>query len=193
MTILDLDLDAFVRPVADLRHDNHPRLPNDEYEVETLENVKFFLREQCRLDGSQLGAAREHHVEVLDIITDRINLTTLTPPFVWIHIDAHDDLQGLHTDASTSANYLYHCIRRQWLEKLVMVFPPKVFSFPKYVLHDDPVRIEFDNFTVPLAFSDTNKFVLHDPPDFVFLAHSPAFTPQKADELHEYICTLFHE
>lgn len=192
MTILDLDLDAFVLPVVHWKVDNDPRPSDNDHEVASQEWVHEFLHARCRLDGSQKGAAREHHLEALAVIAHQIEIGALTPPFSWVHIDAHDDFWGHFSKPPNSGNFLYHCIKRKWISDLTMVFPPNVFDFPNYILRENPLRVEFEGNSVPLEFSDTNTYQLNHAPHFVFLARSPAFTPPKADALFNSIQALFY-
>ena len=79
MTILDLDLDAFVSPVVHWKNENDPRPSDDDFEVACHAWVNDFLRLRCHLDGSQKGAASEHHVQVLDVIARQIEIGALQP------------------------------------------------------------------------------------------------------------------
>ena len=117
----------------------------------------------------------------------------LTPPFHWIHVDAHDDFWGHYSKPSHSGNFLYECIRRGWIASLTMVFSLSEFDFPAYVLRHDPLRVEFETFSVPLSFSDTKSYSQNAPPDFVFLARSPAYTPQSADVIYDHVRTVLFD
>jgi hypothetical protein len=47
--VLDLDLDFFVWPIARDSEENGPRLPEDEYKVQAVEDMRKFLEHQCSL------------------------------------------------------------------------------------------------------------------------------------------------
>jgi len=186
MTILDIDLDVFVSPAVHCRNDTDPRPSDTDFTVDHESSVSTFLVQQCLVKRDVPGVAFEHHVEVLDKISEAIQKQQLVPPFYWVHVDAHDDFWGHYSKPPNSGNYLYHCIKRNWIEKLVMVFPIGEFSFPDYVLSPDS-KIEFEQHSVPVTFSDVESYQAIRPPDFVVLARSPAFTPPKADTLFNSI------
>lgn len=193
MLFLDLDLDTFVTPVAYNRREEDPRLSSEDYSVWEASDAERFLKEQCLLDGISLGKSSEHHVAVLDVVSQRIDEGILVPPFDWVHVDAHDDFWGHFSKPPNSGNFLYECIRREWIRELTMVFPPGVFDFSEYILSQDYNHIQFEGYSVPVRFTDTDQLQLEKRPDYVFLARSPAFTPSDADKLYDYIRCLFQE
>jgi len=193
MTILDIDLDAFVSPVVHFRNDCDERPSNNGHRVASEKIVGDFLKRQCCLNPTICGVAVEHHVGVLDKVAALIERGQLSPPFTWVHVDAHDDLWGHYSRPPNSGNFLYHCIRRSWLKKLIMVFPVGEFDFPAYVLCESPLSVAFDRYSVPLEFSDIATYEAKASPDFVLLARSPAFTPPEADSLYGFIRSQFAE
>lgn len=177
MLFLDLNLDAFVNPVAYFRNDNDPRLSSDDYSIRDIADTERFLRERCLLDGTSPRRSSEYHVVVLDVVSGSISEGILVPPFDWVHVDVHGDFWGHFSSPPNSGNFLYECTSRGWIRELTMVFPPDVFDFPAYILSTDKRHIQFESHSVPVHFSDTNQLQLTSRLDYVFLHVRPHSHP----------------
>jgi hypothetical protein len=95
-------------------------------------------------------------------------------------------------------NYLIHAVRRDLLSHIVFVQPKGTHSLPAAYERQDPHRLSFLGHEVRIAleYKESFDWVKNVPrrPDFMFLAHSPNFTPASADVLipaiTKYICPL---
>jgi len=103
MTILDIDLDVFVSPAVHCRNDTDPRPSDTDFTVDHESSVSTFLVQQCLVKRDVPGVAFEHHVEVLDKISEAIQKQQLVPPFYWVHVDAHDDFWAITRNRRTLA------------------------------------------------------------------------------------------
>jgi hypothetical protein len=90
--VLDLDLDFFLREVADSRPFRGARLDPKGYPPWELADVIAFLEERCGLECRLPGRAVEHHAEVFGLWREGLVRGSLSPAFHVTHIDAHADL-----------------------------------------------------------------------------------------------------
>ncbi len=95
MRVLDLDLDFFVTPIANWKSDKD-RLDPTEYVVDSIENVRVFLEDQCGLscDAKTPGATFEEHDEIFDHISSLRDAGIIASPIELHHVDAHSDVGG---------------------------------------------------------------------------------------------------
>jgi hypothetical protein len=96
--ILDIDLDVFVSPISCFHTED--RLPDDEHEVWSEEQVQALLENTCCLDRSnpKTGLVFEEHDELFDGIKRLVQQDNFEVPVDLVHVDAHADLacgQGL--------------------------------------------------------------------------------------------------
>lgn len=189
MVILDLDLDAFVSPVATNRSVGAGRLADSLYEVEGWDEVRRFLTENCRVASPSPSAAVEHHDEVIAVLEREIQQSSLTPPFRWIHVDPHDDVgNACQDEILNSGNFLCECVRRNWIAELMLVQP--TVQFPRMLAERRGGAHFWKGTQIPLVFKTKLELRLNAPPDYVLLARSPDFTPPGADELYDRIRSL---
>jgi len=148
-TVLDLDLDFFVWPIAIMRG-GKKRLADDEVtRLATHDEVRTFLEQRCHLSRATRLPGREfvEHRDAFRTWRRWLAEGRLTSPFRVFHVDAHADL-GLG-DAGwlyltteqlarpvpkrsrprfgrtgvTSGNYLAFAIANQWIHSLTYVYP----------------------------------------------------------------------
>lgn len=150
-TVLDLDLDFFVWPIAHWRA-GAGRLPAGkcEYLATDLE-VRSFLEQRCCLnkDTKLPGQQFVEHEEAFRVWRRWIKDGTLSCPFTVCHVDAHADLgQGdsgwvylltellaqplqnrteprFAQNCLNSGNYLAFAIANRWIHSLTYVFPTR--------------------------------------------------------------------
>src|SRR5438445_1688144 len=93
-TVLDLDLDFFVWPIAHWRSGRKRRSEADCNYVASKEAVRGFLEQQCYLTtGSKLpGREVVEHPDAFRIWRQWLRDGRLSAPFRVIHVDAHADL-----------------------------------------------------------------------------------------------------
>jgi hypothetical protein len=186
--VLNIDLDFFVSPVKQYAADTDPRLPEDSYRADSPERVLSFLEKQLRLKKGQRtpGKFVRYHKEVFDAWEALIANGHLKPPFSVVHVDAHDDFDGEGVGRRPhSGNFLTHATKNNWLEEIVFVQPPGAQPFPLFYLKFSPLRLCVRTHEVRIKVEHKAEFAMATlpTPDFLFLAHSPAFTPQSADLL----------
>lgn len=203
MTILDLDVDLFLDKIARHRSDNDPRLSSSEFAVDAPEVVRGFIEERCKLsvDAPVPGAVFDHHVEVFWHTKKMVECGLWTPPFTWIHADAHDDLgPSFHPGREpNSGNFMLYLLNEGWIREFILVSHPGDQSVAHFKF--DPARIEVNGRWAPcrqyLKTIDTAKdaqnyspFQMVKPPEFFFVVRSPAFTPPTSDAIVNY-CRRF--
>jgi hypothetical protein len=147
-TVLDLDLDFFVWPIAHEREAG--RLPFEHCEhLGTGREVRDFLEQRCHLstDVRIPGEVFAEHEEAFRVWRRWIRNGTLTSPFRVFHVDAHADLGmgdlGWHYLSTellalplqsrveprfssiglNSSNYLAFVIANRWIDSLTYVYP----------------------------------------------------------------------
>jgi hypothetical protein len=147
-TVLDLDLDFFVWPIAHERGDG--RLPVEDCEhLATGREVRDFLEQRCHLrkDAKIPGQEFVEHEDAFRVWRRWINDGKLTSPFRVFHVDAHADLgmgdsgwvylstellalplrqrvePRFASKCLTSSNYLAFAIANRWIDSLTYVFP----------------------------------------------------------------------
>ena len=190
--IVDIDLDYFVEPIVTGKGCGPGRPSSKEYTVRDGAGVRELLERRCRLssDSTVPGIVCEHHDEVYHHLDRLIEGGRLVPPFVFFHVDAHDDLGEYHgTSKVTPANFLMHCIRRDWIDRLVLLLPESERKGPIPYVKFDPPRIEFDSHRCRLNLIAEEQTDLRVAPHFLFLTRSPDFTPPTADPVYDLIRT----
>ncbi|SRR6266567_1123100 len=148
-TVLNLDLDFFVWPIAHWP-EGDGRLPAGDCEyLATDHEVRGFLEQRCHLnkDNKIPGKVFVEHEEAFRVWRRWIIDGTLTSPFRVFHVDAHADL-GLGdsgwvylstellalplqrrveprfaSNCLSSSNYLAFAIANRWIHSLSYVFP----------------------------------------------------------------------
>ncbi len=92
-TILDLDLDFFVWPVAHWP-EGTGRLPETEYAHSSPDEVREFLESRCSLRRGKkiLGHEMVEHQDAFSTWRRWLHAGVLSAPFNVIHVDAHVDL-----------------------------------------------------------------------------------------------------
>lgn len=148
-TILDLDLDVFSWPIVTGLF-RTPEPPEDhESQCASVEDVRFFLEQQCGLSVSKrlLGAEVITHDAAFDTWARWIDAGTIDVPFAVIHVDAHADM-GMGdagwaylmsellalpveerrqprrgSDALNEGNYLMFAAANRWFSNLKYVYP----------------------------------------------------------------------
>src|SRR5215469_2488049 len=93
-TVLDLDLDFFVWPIArDITDEGH-RLDPREYHTRTEIYVRSFLESRCGLSTTHPipGRCVVNHVEAFPAWREWITRGSLSKRFDVVHVDAHADL-----------------------------------------------------------------------------------------------------
>lgn len=147
-TVLDLDLDFFVWPIAHWPEGDE-RLPESEYSVSRPDDVREFLEQHCCLHPSRKipGRAVIEHRDAFFTWRAWLRSGILPVPFDVIHVDAHADLglgdagwvyllsevlalplrerdvPEIGPRALNSGNYLAFAIANRWIGRLTYVFP----------------------------------------------------------------------
>ena len=149
-TILDLDVDFFVRPTVHLPSWNG-RAPARQYKRLSIKEVRDFLERQCNLRrGEGLpGAQVIEHVDSFWTWKRWIQEGKLEVPFRVIHVDAHADIGlgdagfiylltevlALPVEARSnpvsserssdmnSGNYLAFAVANRWVHDILYVYP----------------------------------------------------------------------
>jgi hypothetical protein len=147
-TILDLDLDFFVWPIA-LGPEGAGRLSEAEYKHSRADEVREFLEARCALRTGKNIPGHEiiEHQDAFSTWRRWLHAGVLSAPFNVIHVDAHADLGlgdagwvyllsevlALPTTqrseprfgprALNSGNYLAFAIANRWIGNLTYVFP----------------------------------------------------------------------
>lgn len=152
MRILDIDLDAFVTPIKYGPGANCGRLRDEDYEIQSTEQVIEFLEDKCGLSKATptLGCVFEDHDELFHCLKALIASKQVVPPFELIHVDAHADLGAggsskvyeylltdvMHkashdrtsprcgTNALNAGTFVLFMIACEWLSKFYYVFHP---------------------------------------------------------------------
>lgn len=150
-TVLDLDLDYFVWPIALDRAEDAPRLDPNEYTPKSEQDVRQFLEEKCGLSINHRLPGRRvvHHVNAFTTWREWLEESSLAAPFHVVHVDAHADLGSgfmnesplffetellalpleqristrMGSDAVNSGNYLTAAVANRWIAKLTYVYP----------------------------------------------------------------------
>ena len=148
-TVLDLDLDFFVSPVATWPQ-WEDRAPDTDYQPDSVEFVRDFLETRCHLKRGDhlIGAQVVKHEEAFWTWKRWIEEGKLIVPFKVIHVDAHADL-GLgdagwmylmtellslpveqrstpaHGKSSSmnEGNYLVFAVANRWISSVLYVYP----------------------------------------------------------------------
>jgi hypothetical protein len=150
-SVLDLDLDFFVWPIAlDIEEDGQ-RLDPKEYFPNSEKQVRSFLEERCGLSTVHRipGRFLVHHVDAFTVWREWLEEHILSNPFNVVHVDAHADLGSgwqnesprffetellklpveqrsfprFGVDAVNSGNYLVAAVANQWINQLTYVYP----------------------------------------------------------------------
>jgi hypothetical protein len=198
MLVLDFDLDFVVTPIRRGQCNE----TGDRYEEAGVTcwsgpKLRRFLEEKMRLTIQTRiqGRSCEYHREVFSLTENLINSSRLSPPFDWVHVDAHDDIQGANDSGRvTSANFILHLIGRDWLRRLIFVLPKGEVRPPEMLMSwsDCPPTIGFGKHRCGVSFEEA-AFRLDQPPDFVFATRSPDFTPPDADGLFSLVRSYIQE
>ncbi|WP_320043787.1 hypothetical protein [uncultured Desulfobacter sp.] len=192
--ILDIDFDAFVNPVARNLEENGERLSDDQYNVDDRESIYSFLEENLFMKSWVNVAPLTNHIEVLGKINAFIENGLLSPPFDWVHVDAHDDLYGHWDMPSNSGNFLYQLFLNEIIAKFTFVYRENAWDFPDYILNeneDHTYRLEINGLVTPVEFGHVYEYVLPKQPDFIMLTQSPSFTPESIDEIYYEVVNRF--
>jgi hypothetical protein len=151
-TILDLDLDFFVWPIAYMP-DNNTRLSEeaDGYRSSSPRQVRRFLESRCHLSARRKIPGHEitDHVDAFFTWRRWLRSGHLLAPFNVVHVDAHADLgmgdggwpyllsellalpvtQRRHPKTGchglNSGNFLAFAIANRWIRELTYVFPTR--------------------------------------------------------------------
>jgi UPF0489 domain len=149
-TVLDLDLDFFVWPIAHWP-EGPGRLPEAEYEHSSPDEVREFLKGRCFLKSGKNIPGHEmiEHRDAFPTWRRWLHTGLLSAPFNVIHVDAHADLglggggwiyllsevlalpvtqrrePQIGPSALNSGNYLAFAIANRWISSLTYVFPYK--------------------------------------------------------------------
>lgn len=191
MTVLDIDLDAFVQPAVVNQREGDPRPDDDKHTVSSADEVSQYFHKWLVTPKTPLLCC-EHHDGVIDLVAALIGNGVLIPPLRWVHIDAHDDLYGHYSRKTTSANFMYEVIRRKWPSEIVWAYPPDHDQGPPgYVFDWRSREICFEGYRVPFLAFPLAELTLPEAPSFAFLCRSPSFSPPKADALFDYITSCF--
>jgi hypothetical protein len=188
MLILDFDLDFIVRPIRRGASDLKSRYEDSKITIWNAEMFRSFFENKMHLSTKKpiSGRACEHHKEVYTHMADLIGHGTLIPPLHWVHIDAHDDIMGCSDSQKiNSANFILHLIGQDWIKHLDLVLPANEDRPPDCLIKWNPLRIEFSGHSCTINYPNADTYQLPEEPDFVFLTHSPDFTPKVADKLFE--------
>lgn len=192
MTILDLDLDAFVQPPVISRRKGDPRPQDDAHTLYAAAEVTGLLCERWQVRPETPLVLLEDHDEILEAVSKLIGQGRLQPPFHWVHVDAHDDFYGHYSRPTTCANFMYEVIRRGWPSTITWSYPPDYAGGPPdYIYDQNRLQIVFDRFRIPIWLEPMAKLKLKAPPDFAFLCRSSEFSPAKADALYDHIAAQF--
>lgn len=190
--ILDIDLDVFICPVARSRRDDSPRLDDSKYFLDSRQLCLAILTRSLRIQEARFGCVLETHVEAIPAIENAIKSGKLSPPFHWIHVDAHDDLYGHPDSPPNSGNFLYTCFRKGWIGEFTYVYRDGHLEIPHTT--DDFKHIDLFGKLFPLKLCEICAYECKTPADFVMWIHSKAFTPETADglfyEVAEIVKTL---
>jgi len=188
MTILDIDLDLFVTPIARDKRDEDPRLEDQKYSVENEPDVLSFMKDFDLTPSYPIhGSSHKNHIDVCDETVKLVKSRDLIPPFNWIHADAHDDLYGHYSQSPDSSNFMYSLIKNNWINKLTLIYHPDSDPLPQYIVSPDRSTISFDGYGCQFGISYRNESKKYMKPDYIFVAQSPAFTPKKADKIFELL------
>lgn len=150
-TVLDLDLDFFVWPIAHDREEGAGRLDYRDHQSQSKEQICQFLEHQCGLSREVRIPGRRvvQHVDAFTTWREWLLKKILAEPFDVIHADAHSDLgsgpwnpspkffeaellkipllQRAHPrmgrDAVNSGNYLVAAVANRWIATLTYVYP----------------------------------------------------------------------
>ncbi|MBI5425737.1 MAG: hypothetical protein HZA32_16805 [Opitutae bacterium] len=191
MTVLDIDLDAFVQPAVANRREGDPRPDDGDHTVSSVGEVSEYLHKWHVTPKTPLLRC-ELHDGVLAPVAALIGNGVLSPPLRWVHVDAHDDLYGHYSRKTTSANFMYEVIRRKWPSEIVWAYPPNHDQGPPGYVFDWRTReICFEDYRAPFRAVPLAELTLPDAPAFAFLCRSPSFSPPKADALFDYIVSCF--
>lgn len=191
MTILDIDLDAFVEPPVENQVRGAPRPQDDEHKIAEPEVIDFLLKRWLVTKATPL-VLLESHEEILDPIQKLIAQDTLQLPFTWYHVDAHDDFYGNGQPPITCANFMFEVVRRNWAQRIFWFHPPQYAMGPSDFVYDqNALDIVIDHHRVPIRLHQWHERKLEEPPAFAFLCRSPEFSPAKADALFDHIASRF--
>lgn len=192
MTILDIDLDAFVQPPVIAQKKGAPRPPDADHTLYTNEEVTRLLRQKWNVRPETPLALLEDHDEILAPIETLIDQGLLRPPFIWVHIDAHDDFYGHYSRPVTCANFMYEVIRRGWASRILWLYPPdNAGGPPDYIYDGNALELFFQQFRVPFRVGPMAGPKLRLKPAHAFLCRSPEFSPANADALYDHIAAHF--
>lgn len=188
MTILDIDLDAFVQPPVIAVRANDPRPADDDYTVLSNDQVTGLLHDRWKVTKDTPLVLLHDHQEILVAVEKLAAQGLLTPPFIWVHVDAHDDLYGHYSRPISCENFMYEVVRRRWAARILWLYPPEnAGGPPDYIYDHNRFEIVFEGFRVPFRVEPLAGVALPQAPDYAFLCRSPQFTPPKADALYDYI------
>ncbi len=242
MNVLDIDLDAFVRPRPD-RKAVGGRLDATRFQPWPADEIECFITSKCslRADRPVPGKSVVYHHELFDIWKRLIDANKLRTPFHVVHVDSHADLgmgdgspeyvmcELLHcpTEARCNpkrgghgglleGNYLLFALACGWISSIDYVHHPQLWE-QNGGTHDIPdclfrnndrnvgtlqlkrllakelpptrrlkgmttVSLEAE---VPIQLISVEQFFSNRNFDFVFVAHSPNYTPGTSDPAFE--------
>lgn len=190
--ILDIDIDVFVDPIIRSRSADSGRPNDDDHTIPEIERVSAIARDCWRIESNTPISLQENHDEIIASLHSLINRGIISPPFVWIHIDAHDDFFGFHSYPMNEGNFMFELVRLGWCNVIAWIYPNKdAFELP-YYYNSKTQQIEFGEHKIPYRFYSLDEFNSKEkrPPDFCFLTKSPKFSPPKADRLLLEIASL---
>jgi hypothetical protein len=194
-TILDLDLDFFVWPVAHWRG-RTGRLEDNECEYLASESeVRSFLEQRCHLRRNPRipGQQFVEHRDAFTVWRRWLQDGKLHAPFGVMHVDAHADLglgdggwvylvaellafpvdkrsePRLGSDALNSSNYLAFAIANRWVRDLTYVFPTN--PFPPRRVRTEASGTPSPEETIRKLYLATNPHHLEDQPPVEDLVH----------------------
>lgn len=192
MTLLDIDLDAFVSPAVCGREVGAPRPLDSDHEIPTLDEVRAIALEKWKIRQNTPITLLEQHHTIIAKVEARLSIGDLIIPLRWFHVDAHDDFSG-HSDGRLNpGNFMFEVVRRGWCSQLTWIVRDGCFidGPPINLVRDSLNRVAFGNYSVPWGEEMMDRFNLSEPPDWVFLCRSPEFTPPKADSIYQLIAGL---
>ncbi|NNE09440.1 MAG: hypothetical protein HKN20_12840 [Gemmatimonadetes bacterium] len=168
MKVLNLDIDAFVTPIALYRGPDDGRLSETDYSCWTPDRLGRYLEDHCGLSRARktMGCIVTQHDELFPIWRSLIASGDMDASVHLYHLDAHDDLGGGLDDESheevqsrvllkpvesrphvpwekmNSGNYLLYALACRWISALTLIRHPEDFqSVPRNLLSDDGARI----------------------------------------------------
>lgn len=167
--VLNLDIDAFVTPIALYRGPDDGRLSAEDYSCRTPDEFRQYLEKGCGLSRTNKprGCIVTQHDELFPVWRSLIASGDMESSVHLYHLDAHDDLGGGLGDdsheevqsrvllkpvesrphvpwsAMNSGNYLLYALACRWISALTLIRHPEDFqAVPKNLLSDDGKHIQ---------------------------------------------------